>query len=103
MNRFEAVLSPTQLSTLLELIYDCGSARIRTADTDRLVIFNGQLENMNYNFSKAVLTTGHHRASMENKSAEIKNYKLLDLKELDADKWKLTGNYTDFIKKEYRK
>jgi hypothetical protein len=40
---------------------------------------------------------------MENKSAEIKNYKLLDLKELDADKWKLTVNYTDFIKKEYRK
>ena len=103
LDRFEAVLSQTQLSTLLELIYDCGSARIKTADTDRLVIFNGQLENMNYNFSKAVLTTGHHRASMENKSAEIKNYKLLDLKELDADKWKLTGNYTDFIKKEYRK
>jgi alpha-glucosidase (family GH31 glycosyl hydrolase) len=31
----------------------------------------------------------------------VENYELINLAEVDSDKWKLSLNYTDFIKKEY--
>ena len=103
LERFSSVLSQSQLQTLLEIIYSCGSAHIKNANTDKIVIFKGNLDKMSYNLSRANLTSGHHRSSMENEQQEVKRYELIDLKELNSDRWKLTINYTDFIKKEYRK
>lgn len=102
LERFQSVLSQTQLQTLLEIIYSCGSAHIKNANTDQIVIFKGNLEKMSYNFFRATLTTGHHRSSMENQLQDVETYELIDLKEVDADKWKLSLNYTDFINKEYK-
>lgn len=101
LERFQSVLSQTQLFTLLEIIYSCGSAHIKNANTDQVVIFKGDLEEMSYNFSKATLTSGHHRVSMENQQQTLKNYELIDLTEVESDKWQLSLNYTNFIKKEY--
>jgi hypothetical protein len=102
LDRFQAVLSQSQLKTVIEIIYSCGSARIKNANTDQILIFRGDLEEMSYNFSKAVLSSGHHRASMENQRQKVDSYQLLDLKALDTDKWQLSLNYTDFIKEEYK-
>lgn len=101
LERFQSVLSQTQLQTLLEIIYSCGSARIKNSNTDQIVIFKGDLETVTYNFSKAVLRSGHHRASMKNKQQSVDNYELLDLAAVDSDKWKLKLKFTDFIKDEY--
>ena len=102
LERFQSVLSQSQLKTLIEIIYSCGSARIKNANTDQLVIFKGDLEEMSFNFSKAVLSSGHHRAGTENQNDQIKAYQCFDLADFEADKWSLTVNYTDFIKEEYR-
>jgi hypothetical protein len=101
LERFNSVLSQTQQETLIDLIYDCGSAHLKNGGTDQIVLFKGSLEELSYNFSKAVLTTGHHRSSLENDKGKVENYKLIDLKELEVDKWELTINYSDFIKKNY--
>ncbi len=88
---------------MLKIIYSCGSVHIKNSKIDKIVIFKGNLDKISYNLSRANLTSGHHRASMENEQQEVKKYELIDLKELNSDRWKLTMNYTDFIKKEYRK
>lgn len=101
LERFQSVLTQSQLQTLLEIIYSCGSARIKNLNTDQIVIFKGKLDKMNYNLSRSILTTGHHRSRIENQQQQAENYQIIDLKEIEADKWKLNLNYTDFIQKEY--
>jgi hypothetical protein len=38
---------------------------------------------------------------MEMKKSAVKNYEFLDLEKLQNEKWKLSLNYTEFIKKKY--
>ena len=103
LERFKSVLSQSQLETIIEVLYYCGSARIKNSNIDQLLVFKGDLKEMNYNFSKAILTGGHHSASVENEKFKVKDYKLIDLQAVKADKWSLNLNYSDFIKKEYSK
>jgi len=101
LERFEAVLSSSQMKTLIEMLYSCGSSRIKNADTDQLLIFKGDLEKMSFNFSQAALTKGHHRAEIKREKEEIKDFKLIDLKNINSDQWSLEINYTDFIKERF--
>jgi alpha-glucosidase (family GH31 glycosyl hydrolase) len=101
LERFDAVLSQSQLETLVEIIYNCGSAQIKTADLDQLVLFKGDLKEMNYNLSYAVLTESPHNPIMEMKKSAVENYEFIDLEKFKNEKWKLSLNYTDFIKKIY--
>ena len=101
LERFDAVLSQSQLEALVEIIYNCGSAQIKTADFDQIVLFKGDLKEMSYNLSYAVLTENPHNPIMEMKKSAVKNYEFLDLEKLQNEKWKLSLNYTEFIKKKY--
>jgi alpha-glucosidase (family GH31 glycosyl hydrolase) len=101
LERFEAVLSQSQLETLVEIIYNCGSARIKTADLDQVVLFKGDLKAMSYNLSYAVLTENPHNPIMDMKKSAVANHEFIDLENFKNEEWKLSLNYTDFIKKEY--
>jgi len=101
LERFKAVLSQSQLETLVEIIYNCGSARIKTGDLDQIVLFKGDLKEMSYNLSYAVLTESPHNPIMEMKKSDVETYEFIDLEKFKNEKWKLSLNYTDFIKKQY--
>lgn len=101
LNRFCSVLSNSQLEVLIALLYDAGTAQIKTAEFNNLVIFQGELSELNYNFSSALLAAGHHKAQVNNISAKTKPNKLIDLNQLKADKWNLTVNFTKFIQHRY--
>lgn len=101
IERFKSVLSKTQIETILDIIYQCGSSRIKGGDTDQIVAFKGDLSELKFNFSEARLKDGHHSAALKQNKGIINDYKIFDLKKLESDKARLELKYSDFILEKY--
>jgi len=96
-NGFLSVLSQKQTIALLEVVYGCGIYHINRGDVNKLVFWNGELNNSKYNLAKYSLLNAHPRKEVVDINKKIKEPVIINHIDLEDYLWDLKVNFTDFI------
>jgi len=98
---FLSVLSQKQVVALLEVIYGCGIYHINNGNVNKLVFWNGKLNNSKYNLAKYSLLKAHPRKEVTNINKKIEEPVMIDYKDLRNYLWDLKIIFNNYILLEF--